>query len=186
MITMMIAAIENDFQREYMEEIYKRYYAVMLSKAKSFSASEEDAEELVQDVFASLIDRIEPVMAVEKKKLAAYLLSAVKFTAYNRFRKKSVSEKYVKFTDADIEDMELMGDENSLPEELIIKKEAVEELGAALEKIPERYKSVLEYKYILGLSDAEIGEKLGIAEKSVRSCLTRARRKAYSVIKGGD
>ena len=46
-------------------------------------------------------------------------------------------------------------------QELIIKKEAVEELGAALEKIPERYKNVLEYKYILGLSDAEIGEKLG-------------------------
>ncbi|MBR2639849.1 MAG: sigma-70 family RNA polymerase sigma factor, partial [Oscillospiraceae bacterium] len=63
------------------------------------------------------------------------------------------------------------------------KAEAVAELRAALEKIPEKYKNILEFKYILGLSDFEIGERFGISESAVRSCLARARRKAYSVMK---
>ena len=50
----------------------------------------------------------------------------------------------------------------------------------------EKYKSILEFKYILGLSDAEIGEKFGLSESGVRSCLLRARRKAYSVIKEAE
>ena len=33
MITMMISAIENDFQREFITEIYKKYYSAMLKKA---------------------------------------------------------------------------------------------------------------------------------------------------------
>lgn len=186
MITMMIAAIENDFQREYMAEIYEKYYGAMLKKAKTYISDEEEAEELVQDVFIKMIERVDSVMEVEKKKLAAYLMSAVKFTAFNKYRKQKTVSKYMTFIDEEREDVELLRDENALPEELFIRKEAVSELESALEKIPEKYKNILEYKYILGLSDEEIGQKFGISEKSVRSCLTRARRKAYSVLKGGE
>lgn len=185
-IAMMISAIENDYQREYMAEIYERYYPSMLKKAKLYVQGEEEAEELVQEVFMKLIERVDSVMTVERKKLASYLFSAVKFTAFNQYRKQKTRSKYMTFVDSDQEDLELLRDENALPEELFIRKETVEELGAALEKIPEKYKNVLEYKYILGLSDGEIAEKLGGSEQSVRSCLTRARRKAYSVLKGGE
>ena len=179
MITMMISAIENDFQREFITEIYVKFYSRMLKKAVSLSDNPEDAEELVQEVFADLIKRVETVMAVEQKKLPAYLLSAVKFGAYNRNRK----ESRFQFSDFESGEVELLKDENSIPEELYLKTEAVAELKAALEKIPEKYKNILEFKYILGLSDSEIGERFGISESAVRSCLARARRKAYSVMK---
>ena len=183
MITMIISAMDNDFHREFMTGVYEKYYGTMLAKAKTLLSSEEEAEELVQDVFIKLIERVEIVMAVERKKLPAYLISAVKYTAYNSYRKKKTAGKYITFVDADKEDMELLRDENALPEEIFIEKETLSELEAALEKIPEKYKNILEYKYILGLSDAEIGRKFGVSEKSVRSCLSRARRKAYSVMK---
>ena len=179
MITMMISAIENDFQREFITQIYKKYYSAMLKKALSFLDNSEDAEELVQEVFEDLIKRVDFVMEVEKTKLPAYLLSAVKFGAYSRNKKQSSWN----FSDFESEDMELLKDENSIPEEIYLKTEAVAELKSALEKIPERYKNLLEFKYILGLSDSEIGAKFGISESAVRSGLTRARRKAYSVMK---
>ena len=118
-------------------------------------------------------------MEVEKTKLPAYLLSAVKFGAYSRNKKQSRWN----FSDFESEDMELLKDDNSIPEEIYLKSEAVAELKSALEKIPERYKNLLEFKYILGLSDSEIGAKFGISDSAVRSGLTRARRKAYSVMK---
>ncbi|MBR6657969.1 MAG: RNA polymerase sigma factor [Oscillospiraceae bacterium] len=179
MITMMISAIENDFQREFITEIYKKYYSAMLKKALSLLDNSEDAEELVQEVFANLIKRVDSVIVVERKKLPAYLLSAVKFSAYIRNKKQSRWN----FSEFDSEEVELLKDENAIPEELYLKAEAVAELRAALEKIPEKYKNILEFKYILGLSDFEIGERFGISESAVRSCLARARRKAYSVMK---
>ena len=45
---------------------------------------------------------------------------------------------------------------------------------------------VLESKYILELSDEEIAKELNIATKSVRSYLTRARRKAFAMMKGDE
>ncbi|MBQ3530890.1 MAG: RNA polymerase sigma factor [Oscillospiraceae bacterium] len=179
MITMMISAIENDFQREFITEIYKKYYSAMLKKALLLLDNNEDAEELVQEVFADLIKRVDSVIAVEQKKLPAYLLSAVKFSAYSRNKKQSRWN----FSEFDSEEVELLKDENAIPEEIYLKSEAVAELKSALEKIPERYKNLLEFKYILGLSDSEIGAKFGISESAVRSGLLRARRKAYSVMK---
>ena len=182
MITMMISAIENDFQRKFITDIYIKFYSAMLAKARSLSDNPEDAEEIVQDVFASLIKRVDSVMAVERKKLLAYLLSAVKFSVYTKNKRQSRWN----FSEFDSEEVELLKDENAIPEELYLKTEAVAELRAALEKIPEKYKNILEFKYILGLSDFEIGERFGISESAVRSCLARARRKAYSVMKEGN
>ena len=89
MITMMISAIENDFQRKFITDIYIKFYSAMLAKARSLSDNPEDAEELVQEVFADLIRRVDSVMAVERKKLPAYLLSAVKFSVYTRNKRQS-------------------------------------------------------------------------------------------------
>ena len=110
MITMMISAIENDFQREFITEIYVKFYSPMLSKARSLSDNPEDAEEIVQDVFADLIKRVDSVMAVERKKLPAYLLSAVKFSVYTRNKKQSRWN----FSEFDSEEVELLKDENAI------------------------------------------------------------------------
>ncbi|MBQ7873703.1 MAG: RNA polymerase sigma factor [Oscillospiraceae bacterium] len=184
MITMMISAIENDFQREFMENLYKKYYPAMLKKAEALVSNPDDAEELIQDIFSNLIARVETVMAVEPKKLPAYLMSSVKYGAIGKYRTRSRENNHIA-SDVSDDELELLRDENSLPEDLFIQKEAVAELRAALEKIPEKYKNVLEFKYILGLSDSEIGAKFGISENAVRTCLMRARRKAYSVMKEG-
>lgn len=179
MITIMISAIENDVQRDFVTRIYEKFYTPMLNRANAMVSNPDDAEELVQDVFSDIIHRVDQVMNVERKKLPAYLLSAVKYRAFSYYKK----QKKAVFDDIESEDIELLADENSLPEELFIKNEAVAELRSALEKIPEKYKNMLEFKYILGLSDSEIGARFGISETAVRSCIARARRKAYSTIK---
>jgi RNA polymerase sigma-70 factor (ECF subfamily) len=56
-----------------------------------------------------------------------------------------------------------------------------------LDRLPARYGDALEWKYIEGLSVAEIATRLGVAVKAAESLLTRARvafRDAFSAVQG--
>ena len=52
----------------------------------------------------------------------------------------------------------------------------------AIQKLPKNSRYALYGKYILGLTDAEIGEALGIKPVSVRVCLSRARQRAKAIL----
>src|SRR5437763_597978 len=57
-----------------------------------------------------------------------------------------------------------------------------------LDRLPGRYGDALEWKYIDGLSVAEIAERLGVGVKAAESTLTRARsafRDAFTAVYGG-
>jgi len=47
---------------------------------------------------------------------------------------------------------------------------------ATLEELPDNYARALEWKYMQGLSVAEIAGELGLGEKAAESVLTRARK----------
>lgn len=180
-VIVTLAAITSEIERAFMTDIYIKYSDVMRKKAEKLLSSEIEAEELVQDVFAKLIERAETVMAVEEKKLPAYLMAAVKFTVMNRYRKKNVEKKY--FTEVEEEEtINWVRDESPLPEDIYLEKERAGEISAALRKIPDKDRMILEDKYILEMTDAEIAEHFGVSQSSVRSYLTRARRKAYAIL----
>ena len=176
-----LAAITSEIERAFMTDIYIKYSDIMKRKAEKLLSSEVEAEELVQDVFAKLIERAETVMAVEEKKLPAYLMAAVKFTVMTHYRRRNVEKKY--FTEADEEEtVEFVRDDSPLPEDVYLEKESASELSKALHKIPDKDRIILEDKYILEMSDAEIAGQFGISETSVRCYLTRARRKALAIL----
>ena len=59
---------------------------------------------------------------------------------------------------------------------------------ATLEELPDNYARALEWKYMQGLSVAEIAAGLGLGEKAAESVLSRAReafRDAFSSLSGG-
>ncbi len=59
----------------------------------------------------------------------------------------------------------------------------------ALDLLPGSYGEVLEWKYIYGLSVAEIGERMSTGPKAVESLLGRARksfRQVFSVLVHGQ
>jgi len=64
----------------------------------------------------------------------------------------------------------LGGDEN-----LLQRRETARLVQAVLDQLPFRYGDALEWKYIDGLSVAEIAARLGVTPKAAESTLTRAR-----------
>jgi RNA polymerase sigma-70 factor (ECF subfamily) len=69
------------------------------------------------------------------------------------------------------------------PEAALRRKQSVDRVHAALDGIPAPYGTVLEWKYIDGLSARDIATRLGSSVKAAESLLTRARvafREHYS------
>jgi RNA polymerase sigma-70 factor, ECF subfamily len=69
------------------------------------------------------------------------------------------------------------------------RREVSRLVQVVLDRLPSRYGDTLEWKYIDGLSVAEIATRLGIATKAAESVLTRARnafREAFQTAYGGS
>ncbi len=73
------------------------------------------------------------------------------------------------------------------PETALARSETARLVQVILDRLPGRYGDALEWKYIDGLSVAEIAERLGIGLKAAESTLTRAReafRDAFTAARG--
>jgi RNA polymerase sigma-70 factor (ECF subfamily) len=74
------------------------------------------------------------------------------------------------------------------PEEALRRNETGRAVQIVLDRLPGHYGDALEWKYIEGLSVAEIAERLGVGAKTAESMLTRARlafRDAFTAAHGG-
>ena len=68
----------------------------------------------------------------------------------------------------------------------LIRQEDVEALAKVWPKLDPKIRYILEEKYVLDKSSAEIAQDLGIKPDSVRMALTRARRAALSLLKSNQ
>jgi RNA polymerase sigma-70 factor (ECF subfamily) len=74
------------------------------------------------------------------------------------------------------------------PEAALRRNETNRRVQIVLDRLPGHYGDALEWKYIDGLSVAEIAERLGVGVKAAESMLTRARvafRDAFTAAHGG-
>lgn len=181
----IISAIENDSEREFITQIYLTYYKKMKSKAYFIIRNESEAEEIVQEAFVKLIEHVQDLMRMDSIKVPVYVMVTVKNISINHWNDaKKENERKVLIADDELE--RWIADEKALPEDVYIHAEELEKLAETLPLLPEKDRMVLESKYILELSDRDIAKELNIQAKSVRIYLTRARRKAYAIMKGDD
>ena len=74
------------------------------------------------------------------------------------------------------------------PEAVLERHETSRLVQLVLDRLPAHYGDALEWKYVDGLSVAEIAERLGVGMKAAESTLTRARtafRDAFTAAHGG-
>lgn len=181
MISVMIAAMDNSAERVFIQSLYVKFYGIMKAKAYHIVHNMTDAEDIVQESFASLIKNSGTLMQVDKNKLPAYLICTVRNTAINyKKRREKESEYIIPSTD---ENSEEWVDGNSAPEDLFLRDEQLRSVAKSLLKLPERDRLVLEAKYILCLKDSDIAKKLNISKDSVRAYVSRARKKISLLMK---
>jgi len=162
----LIAALRNG-QTEVMGQLYDRYAKLVYSLARRMLENAEEAEDLTQEVFLALWrrDSYDP----SRGSLSSFLMTLTRSRAIDRLRSRGTQVKRLQEWQA-----MLHGETASVsPFEHAVRDERASLMQAALAKLSEAERQVLEIAYYEGLSQTAIAERLGIPLGTIK---TRSRQ----------
>ncbi len=181
MFPLFFAAIPDEKQRTFMERVYLDCRTLMYARAFQVLRHPADAEDAVQTAFLALCKKIPLLQGMDCCTLRSYVVISVRNAAINMLRARKRRPE-VLWGDEAFADSLLGGDADDAALAFIRQ----DSLAAAVRKLPEKDRALMEMKYLMGLTDEEIARRLGVQQNSVRSLLTRFRKRLYSLLKEGE
>ena len=175
MLPLMITAIEDENDREFMEWLYLQYHRLIYSEVRKIVQNEDEAEDLMQTVVEKLIHKVDLLRDLERRRLVNYVISTAKNTAQNFLRDNHPAARVW-------EEQEQLADPAPMPEEEILYREDLSSLSRVWSTLDEKTRYLLIARYILNKSGREIAEDLQMPPDNVRMALVRARRKAQQAM----
>ena len=157
--------------------LYDRYAKRVYNKCYGFSRSQDEAEDLTQDVFLMLFVKLASFKGRSKFSTWLYSFTYNFCVNYvNRNKQRKMSDQSVSMDHVDYK----MADE--VPDESIYEMKATK-LAKALEQILPEEKSLLLLKYQDGASIKELADLLELGESAVKMRLKRAKAKLLETYK---
>jgi RNA polymerase sigma-70 factor (ECF subfamily) len=170
-------------------ELVTCYHGTLRRLARLFVSTEASAEELAQDTWLAVlsgIDRFEGRSSL-KTWICVILVNRARTRAKREAR--MVPESALDDGGGGLDPAHF--DEGGRwvkpprpwsPEELLLNKEAVTALRAAIEMLPERQRLVVTLRDIEGLDAADVSSIVGVSETNVRMILHRARTRLRAAL----
>jgi RNA polymerase sigma-70 factor (ECF subfamily) len=151
------------------ELLFRKYYIRLCSFANKFLNDPEEAQEIVQYVFAKIWeerDEIDP-----EDCLKAYLFKIAQNLSLNKLRRKKVESRYAEV----LRLVYIEQQEFSVHESLLVR-ELEEHILHSIEKLPSKCRRVFELSRMEGLKYREIADTLNISVKTVEAQMSKAIR----------
>lgn len=145
------------------KELFYKYYGEMMRLARTLLYSDEEAEDVVQDVFMRLIEA--DILPAEAK-TRAYLLSAVRNSCFNCIKRKSLTERVKSLYPIEMESG--WQDANDRMEQF----DAV--CDFAEDHLKEPHRSIFRLRFKEGLKLREIATQLDMNIKTVFKYLSQS------------
>jgi RNA polymerase sigma-70 factor (ECF subfamily) len=171
---MLVAALQRK-DRSAFEYVYDHYSGALLGVISRIIKKEELAEEILQDVFLKVWDRIETYDA-SKGKLFTWMLNIARNQAIDKTRSKEFSKG--KKTD-DIETLVSKVDKREFSE---TKVEAIG-LQDLLNSLPEEQRFVIDQHYLKGYTQAEMAEEFNLPLGTVKTRMRLAMIELRNLLK---
>lgn len=170
----LVAALQRK-DRSALEYLYDHYSGALLGVISRIIKREELAEEILQDVFLKIWDRIETYDAA-KGKLFTWMLNIARNQAIDKTRSKEFSKG--KKTD-DIETLVSKVDKNEFTET------QVESIGLLelLKRLPEEQRFVIDQHYLRGYTQAEMAEEFNLPLGTVKTRMRLAMIELRNLLK---
>ena len=177
----LVKAIVSSNDTLLFEILYDRYDKVVYNKCYGFSKSEDEAEDLTQDIFLKLFVKLKTFKGKSKFSTWLYAFTYNHCVNYvNRSTAKKIEKQSV--GTENIEDKYY----NPEVDDKSINLLRVEKLNEALEQISPEEKMILLLKYQDNLSIKELTEAFDIGESAVKMRLKRAKEKLINVYNKND
>lgn len=147
-------------------QLFDRYQPLLYIYACKITKDEDEAADLVQEVFLYLWDKKNSIDL--SGSILSYLYSAVRFKFYNLLDKKKVRLDYA-------ESLKNFQQQNTLTtDHQLIEREMLRVIEQQIELLPPKLKLIYELSRKANLSTRQIADQLGISEKTVQNQLSLA------------
>ncbi len=175
----LIVRSQNGDTRAF-EDLVRIHQQLALRAAYLVVRDPDEAEDVTQDAF------VKAYRGLERFRLGSpfrpWVLRIVRNEALNRVRGRKRRDQLAVRAAGD----PVLGDAAPSPETVVLADEEKQVVLTALNALPERYRSVISHRYLLGLSLRETSAVLGIPHGTVKSRTARALeqlRRSPSVVR---
>ncbi|MVB11045.1 ECF RNA polymerase sigma factor SigE [Caprobacter fermentans] len=164
-----IMAIENEEERQTMDQLYRQNYKLMLYIAKGILKDQSKAEDAVSQTFVKIIEKFQKFSFEDCNKTKGLVVILVKHICYNMLREESHHSQ------VSLDEENFQADSFDLPCDHLLTEETYRALQAELNRLDEKFRIVLELKYVYDYSHEEIAQLLDISPGNARVRLHRAK-----------
>ncbi len=160
-ITPSVAASQGYAHRRVLSALYRTHGALVLRRARQITGSDEEAEDVLQELFHNLVEKPESLSRASN--CTAWLYGATTHLCFNRIRNRKNRERLLQAHGAD-----KATHRDASAETLAFVQQA---LGA----LPDAQAMAFVYYYLDQMTHAEIADVMGCSRRHVGNLLERAR-----------
>ena len=169
---LVIQSIENDDDRDYIEQLYLKYIRRMYAVAWRYGAVKDNVDDIVSDSLENLICNINQLRSKDEQKLHAYIFSVVKNKTLDANRK--ARNDQAKIWQGAYEELDRIAGKETV-EEQVLKMDMLRNVSCVIFGLPLIVQDVLRLKYQQGMTTYEIAQLTGLSENEIWNCLRKAK-----------
>lgn len=147
-------------------EIYKRYWAVLFRHARKMIRSDDEAKDLVQDLFTTLWFKAADLEL--SGSLSSYLYSTVRYKVFDLIDKHKVRSNYLSSLEKFVQEGDYTTDN------IIREKELAMLIEKEISVLPAKMREIFELSRKSHLSYKEISHKMDISDQTVKKQIYNA------------
>lgn len=159
-------------------QVYIPLRSVVATVCRQLMKSSGEADDMVQDVYLKLWEQRQALDEIQSPK--AYVIRMARNRCLDRLK----SAAYSRRDEGEAADwtLEQQIDNNANPHEQLVAKEQQRRLDKWVNSLKEPRKSIFILRQSEMLTNEETAQRLGLAEPTVRSTLSRLRKEARAIL----
>jgi len=147
------------------EDLFKLYYAPLVSYACKYVSSVDIAREIVQDFFVKLYEKRQTLTIGVSVK--SYLYRSVFNSCINYINQRNIQDKHLKNIDLDRDDEENLESEMNTVE-------LQHKIYEVIEELPTKCRRIFKMNRLEGLKNEEIAAQLNLSKRTVETQISKA------------
>lgn len=158
------------------DELVDRYQRLIYSVPRRAGLNEEQAADVFQEVFVTLVEKIREIR--EPEKIRSWMVTTAKFKTWGVIR--GTKDRYSPATEEEMDaEMASIADTSPLADQMLIEVEEQHLIRSALKLLEERCRQILSMIYLCdpAASYAEVAAAIGVGETSISPLRSRCLKK---------
>ncbi|TDQ11151.1 RNA polymerase sigma-70 factor (ECF subfamily) [Pedobacter metabolipauper] len=161
-----LLSLFKEGDRDAFKMIYERYWQLLFVSACKVLKDEDEAKDVVQEVFMSFLNRGKDIEI--NSSISVYLYSAVRYKVFDYLSRQKVRDNHKESVINYVSQVSYSTDRT------LIEKEIIAEIEKEIKNLPEKMREVFELSRKDELSYKQIAETLNISDKTVKKQISNA------------